>query len=102
MPINKKWSDYTPENVAEAPDVFGVYEIANRLKNVIYIGEGNIKERLASHLRPKSPDYFSNASYFRYETTGGKAKAVAAQNVLLKFYKTVNDRLPEHNVYERG
>jgi hypothetical protein len=38
MPIPKKWSRYTPENVKRLCTKRGVYELANGGKRIIYIG----------------------------------------------------------------
>jgi len=103
MPIKKKWTNYTPENASKSPDSIGYYEIGNRLGNVIYIGEGNIKGRLQDHLNPNSgDDYFPNALYYRYEITNNKVRAVQRQNVLLAEFEKTKGRLPEHNTYARG
>lgn len=98
MPIGKKWSPYTKENVKKLPkDMLGVYEIGNRTKGeVYYIGEGKIRDRLLSHVSNGSEPVVG-ADGFRFEETGNKPKAVKRQNELLEKFKQDNDQLPKYN-----
>lgn len=40
---------FTEDNVSKAPDQEGVYMIVDSGDNPIYIGRGNVRERLKSH-----------------------------------------------------
>jgi len=49
MPLSSKWSTYNKEDVQKyETDNYGVYELANS-DDILYIGEGKVKERLGSH-----------------------------------------------------
>lgn len=64
MPIPKRWSRFTKDNIGRTPDEGGAYEIADRNRNIIYQGgsERSIRVRLASHMRSKR---CPGATYFR-------------------------------------
>jgi len=66
------WRRLTPETIAELPETGAVFEVANLVRTVQFIGRasGNLRARLAAYaqedvkLRPCSGGY-----YFRYEPT---------------------------------
>lgn len=91
MPIRRKWSNFRKENVREeVHNVYGVYELANEKQDIINIGEGKIRDRLRAHFADGS-DPIPGASYFRYEASGGKNRAIQRYNTLLAEYKREND-----------
>lgn len=96
MPIAKPWSVFNSDKVSEVPSVFGVYELGNRAKNVIRIGSGNLRERLAEHLRSKN-SCIRRSKYFRYEKTSGKEKSLQRERALQKKYKEMHGKLPDCN-----
>ena len=96
MPIKKKWSSFRKERVKKTSDVYAVYELADRSKDVIYIGEGILKDRLLAHVTNGSAPT-PGTSYFRYETTGSKTRCEQRQNALLEEYFRVHGRLPKYN-----
>lgn len=102
MPIAKKWSSYTKENIkAIDKDLIGTYEIGNSKKNtILYIGEGQIRARLLAHFpdgkRPE--EIVVGADVFRFEITDTKHQAVLQQNHHLSVFKGNNqDKLPKYN-----
>lgn len=101
MPIVKRWSSFRKERVKEISNVCGVYEMAGRSKDVIYIGEGKLRDRLLAHVTNGS-DPIPGASYFRYETTGSKTRCEQRQNALLAEYKRVYGLLPRFNQQKRA
>ena len=96
MPIAKKWSNYKKEQVQKVDNVFAVYELADKLNEVIYIGEGKLRERLLAHITSGS-DPIPTTSHFRFETTGSKTRCVQRQNALLAEFKRRYGRLPFYN-----
>lgn len=97
--IQKKWSSLTVLMAAIAPPTFGVYEIGNRVRNVIYIGHGSIKDRLQAHLSPRggNPCIKAKGMYVRWEETGRKDRAQQRENALLDTYRLNHGCLPECN-----
>lgn len=79
MPITKKWSKYTKDNIRTIPCVYGVYELSDGSKHTAYIREDNLYDRLLAHFAAGS-DPMPGISYFRYETTGSKQKAMHRQD----------------------
>lgn len=65
-----RWWPLTPETAAELPESAGVFEVANLVRTVLYIGrgEGSVRARLAvlSHPNPTLPR-LAGGYYFRYE-----------------------------------
>ncbi len=66
------WRRLTPETIAELPESGAVFEVANLVRTVQFIGRasGNLRARMAAYvqedlkLRPRPGGY-----YFRYEPT---------------------------------
>jgi len=72
MPVAKRWSRFTRDNVNRIPKgICGIYEIANKNKVIIYRGSSDsqlgVKGRLTNHLLNRR---FPSAMYFRYASTG--------------------------------
>jgi hypothetical protein len=66
MPIKKKWSRATKQQVVRTvPEKGGVYEL-NSFGELVYIGkaDSNLRGRLLDHVRKRNP------SHFRFETAG--------------------------------
>lgn len=101
MPIAKRWSTFSLNNVSRVPNVYGAYELGNRDGEIIYIGEGRLQDRLRSHFSTGSSPVPGTA-FFRYEQTGGKERAVGRQNALLRDFKRRWGRLPYYNQKSRG
>jgi excinuclease UvrABC nuclease subunit len=92
--IQKKWSPFKEEKIKDVPDVFGVYELADENREIVYIGHGKLKERLSEHFRKKT---CPGARFFRYEKTSNKERAEEREKALLKRFEKENKRLPECN-----
>ena len=96
MPISKKWSAYTKENVKQKEtNNYGVYEIGNSTE-VLYIGEGQTKTRLLAHF-PNASEPVVGASGYRTEYSGSKNECLRRQNALLAEFKMKYGRLPKFN-----
>lgn len=101
MSITKKWSRYTKDNIRTIPSVYGVYELSDGSKHTVYIGEGNLHDRLLAHFAAGS-DPTPGTSYVRYETTGSKQRAVQRQNALLSEFLKKHGGLPRYNQKSHG
>lgn len=101
MPISKRWSHFTKENVTQEDNVFGVYELGDTNGEVVYIGEGRLRDRLLSHF-PSGSDPIPGTKYYRVEKTGSKLRAEQRERALLNDYaKKHNGRLPKYNQRRR-
>ena len=102
MPIQKKWSDYKKENAKKEPDNFGAYQLANKNREILYIGEGHVKTRLIAHF-PNASEPVVCASFYRYELTKSKERCRQRQNALLKEYMDSNNgSTPPFNTRSRN
>lgn len=98
MPIRKKWSSYNVDALRRIPNTLGIYELADNSGTILYIGEGNIRERLADHLTGE--DKKVGAGQFRYEETKSKTRAQQRERSELRKYEKKHGRLPKYNTYD--
>lgn len=67
-----RWLRLNPDNIAGLPEDAGVFEIANLVRNVLYIGrgDGSLRRRLSEmgHLPPQLPAS-TGGYYFRFMLT---------------------------------
>jgi hypothetical protein len=72
---SKSWIEF------KAPNAWGVYSLGDKRGGVIFVGRGNIRERLLSHWnRQNSGDlaiWDHNPAYFRFELTPRPAERQA-------------------------
>lgn len=78
------------------PPYHGVYELRDRLRNVIYIGHGVLSERLSAYLYSDDP-CIRSAYYFRYEKTGSKLGSEQRERALLRVHERKYGELPRCN-----
>ena len=101
MPLEKKWSTYTKNNVRETEkNTLGVYELGND-DDILYIGEGQVQNRLLDHFSDGS-DPTPGCSNYRVEYSGVKETAVSRQNAELRKYEKQHGRLPKYNQKSRA
>jgi hypothetical protein len=86
MGIAKRWSRMTQDALEVDIDTYGVYELADRAGHIIYVGQGRIRERLASHSRGDEDPCTRAARFFRFEMTGGKERAEQRERALMRDY----------------
>ena len=96
MPLAVKWSKFTDEYLERADPVYGVYELGDKDKNIIYIGQGILTERLWSH-KKSHKTCFNKAQYYRFEKTGGKQRAEQRERAEMNQYERQHGNLPECN-----
>ncbi len=96
MPASKRWIDFNEENIKGLPNAYGVYQLADENKEVVYIGEGKLIHNLLTHLSDKS-DETEDISYFRFRENDSKKSSKIRQNILLKEYKEKHGDTPKLN-----
>ena len=97
MPIQAKWTNYDKATISGIKNNYGIYEICNKKGEIIYIGEGHLRDRLQDHTRHGS-DFIPGATGFRTIVT--KSKKVAKQrekSELFKYAAKNNGKLPRFN-----
>lgn len=96
MPLAIKWSKFTIENLGRVDPVYGVYELGDKDKNIIYIGQGFLRDRLLAHKISDEP-CFKKARYYRFEKTGSKERAEQRERAEMNRYERQYGELPECN-----
>ena len=82
-----KWRGFTKRVISQVLNVYGVFEITDENKNVIYVGEGKLRDRLMAHLEGRGDPLVAVLGfYFRYERTGNKRRAKQIEKALLRLY----------------
>jgi hypothetical protein len=91
------WRPLTPDAINDVPEEAAVFEIANLVRTIQYIGiaQGNLRARLAAFgsketRLPACPGGY----YFRYETVKREDQALADR---LEAYRTNHAALPAGN-----
>lgn len=94
MPIDAPWKKLIPEQVRNAPDYTGVYECADILQDLVYIGStDSLLHTMELLLDRRDPD-FNTVAFFRFKTTADHAEELAG---LLEEYRQKFNRLPPIN-----
>lgn len=96
MPIKKVWSNFNWEKLFEVSNVYGVFELSDSAKNVIYIGEGKLQDELKRYKSGKDPCK-TQARKFRYEQMNSKQRAEQRERALLKEFEKEHRKLPRCN-----
>jgi len=77
-PINAGWTRLTPDNIAAVPNADGVFEVANLVRNVQYVGRacGRLRDALTDfgHL-PRTLPSSVGGYFFRFELTTAEMEA---------------------------
>ena len=96
MPASKRWIDFNEENIKQLPNTYGVYQLADKDKEIVYIGEGKLIHNLLAHLSDKS-DEPEKITYFRFRENDSKKSSKIRQSILLKEYKEKYGNVPKLN-----
>lgn len=74
-----RWLKLTPENIKALPNEAGVFEVANLVRNVVYIGQGDgrLRDRIESFGPvPSALPPSVGGHYFRYEITSSEGETI--------------------------
>jgi hypothetical protein len=94
MPIDDSWRKLIPEQIANAPDFAGVYELAGILQDLLYIGHTESLARTIAEINDKKESEFPTVSFFRFHATQKHEKEY---NELIEEYKQKHNALPPIN-----
>lgn len=89
-PRQKLWTEFTPENISQAPETEGVYQLLDEQEQVIYIkGAMNLRRELGEQITLKE-----NARYF---VCVEEPMYTKKESELLQQYITAHGEMPEGN-----
>ncbi len=75
-----RWLRLNPDNIAGLPEAAGVFEIANLVRNVMYIGrgDGSLRQRIANlgHIPANLPASIGGY-YFRFQLAAAEEQALS-------------------------
>lgn len=98
-----RWLRLNPDNIAGLPEAAGVFEIANLVRNIMYIGrgDGSLRTRIGSlsHL-PQTLPASIGGYYFRFELT--PTEETALETRVESYRSRHGGRLPLGNADQRG
>jgi len=96
MPLFKKWSYFNMANISVESDGFGVYELGDSSRNILYIGEGHVQDRLYSHfINGTNP--IPGTGLYRVEYTGSKERAGQRERAELRDFIRTHGDCPKFN-----
>lgn len=91
MPIDAPWRKLIPEQVRNVPDYAGVFECADILQDLVYIGStDSLLRTMEMMLDRKDPD-FNLVNFFRFQALNNHAEEAAK---LIDAYRQQHNRLP--------
>jgi hypothetical protein len=76
------WRRLTPDTIADLPEAAAVFEVANLVRNIHYIGSagGNLRARLATLIQEQAKLLpVPGGYYLRYETAASEDDALAGR-----------------------
>ena len=95
LPLAKRWSIFDKENIEGEYDTYGCYELGDENKEIVYIGQGRVRQRLMNHWRDTK--HKPRISYYRCTYCGSKKKAIQMERVELQQYEYLYEELPLYN-----
>lgn len=92
MPIKKKWSAFTRDNLGEVPEAPGVYDLGNSKGEITYSGSSqDLRERLETHKRTGDK---GRPTLFRFQVAGFFEDHVDAEARHAERYREQHGSLP--------
>ena len=64
LPLIKRWSAFSEEKIQNECYTYGCYELGNSKCNIVYIGQGRVKDRLVIHWKDTRGK--PRVSYYRW------------------------------------
>ncbi len=94
MAIDDNWRKLIPEQILNAPDVPGVYELSDILQDTLYIGHTSTLNQTIQQIADRKDPDFATATFFRFAATKDQEQEYQK---LLDEYKQKKGGLPPIN-----
>ena len=91
------WIKFTKENRKLVPNYLGVYQLANINKELIYIGQGKMHDRLEFHSKHKA-----GIAYFRYVQMPSTVRCRQNEKALIRAFVKKHGIKPLYNLQIGG
>ena len=95
MALAKRWSIFDLDVIEREADTYGCYELGDSHGNIVYIGQGRIRQRLMAHWRDIEDK--PRISYYRCTYCGSKYRAEQIERIELAIYEDQYGELPRYN-----
>jgi len=95
LPLAKRWSIFDEENIDREYDTYGVYELGDSNGEIVYIGQGRVRQRLMAHWRDVEAK--PRISYYRCTYCGSKYRAEQMERVEMATYEDQHGGPPRYN-----
>ena len=89
-----QWWGYYAASVSLDSDIYGVYELGDANKEIVYVGSGKVKSKLLCHLEKKECPL---ARYYRLIIVGIEEACKSKELEILQEYRESMGRLPLYN-----
>ena len=95
LPLAKRWSIFDRETIDREYDTYGIYELGNSKGEIVYIGQGRVRQRLNVHWNDVEGK--PRISYYRCTYCGRKYRAKQMERVEMSIYEEQHGELPLYN-----
>ncbi|OGD55503.1 hypothetical protein A3K78_11350 [Candidatus Bathyarchaeota archaeon RBG_13_52_12] len=89
-----QWWGYSAASVSLESDIYGVYELGDADKEIVYVGSGKVKDRLLCHLENKECPL---ARYYRLLIVGAEESCNSMESEIVQEYRERKGRPPLYN-----
>jgi hypothetical protein len=89
-----QWWGYSAASVSLESDIYGVYELGDADKEIVYVGSGKVKDRLLRHLEKNECPL---ARYYRLLIVGAEEFCNSKESEIIQEYRERKGRPPLYN-----
>ena len=100
MAIDDNWRKLIPEQIINAPDVPGVYELSDILQDTLYIGHTSTLNQTIQQIADRKDPDFATATFFRFAAT--KDQEQEYQKLLDEYKEKIGGLPPINRKKDQG
>lgn len=94
MPLAKRWSVFDYEHIDREYDTYGCYELGDADGEIVYIGQGRVRQRLMAHFGDRKK---RRVALYRCTYCRSKRRAIQMERVELQQHAYLYGELPLYN-----